>query len=570
MTALGAADVFEGRFEQASKNLNEGKKLAQEIGADSVYLQAINMLAMSHYIRKDFPEAYRIYKEGIRKAQEAKNSYREFTFTMNLATTFSIVKDYDQALSYYDEALKLLENSNDKLRRAEIESNLGYLYWKTGDYDKAKYYANKAIPVFQEQEFGAWESFALTTLGGVSLEEKEIDKAIGFYNDALKILENLRDRKRETDVNLGLSQAYYKKSQLEQAKEFAFLSEEMAKSINYAEGILRSSQLLYEIFRDENNPEVAIKYLEIEQRLSDSIQIAENSTRLLMMEAENKFETTKELIQQENRREINQRNFVIYISLILLIALSLIAFLIRRNHLNQKNANKKLQRLNEIKDKIFTIIGHDLKSPIGTLQEFLSLYKDNGISQEEIAKITPRLKANVDHSAFTLNNLLTWATNQMNGTVTRPTAITVKDHTKQVVNLYSEKIEQKKLRVEYSIGSEIKVIVDRDHLDLILRNLILNAIKFTPKSGLLLFGGKIEGNKVIFSIKDSGIGMSPSQINSILKYSSVLPRSGTNNEKGTGIGLQITKELIELNGGNLKFESTPNMGTTANITFVKA
>lgn len=565
--ALGAADIFEGKFEKGYQKTKRAKDLAQQVGADTVYFHAVNLLGLGNYMQRDFPKTYEIYQQGIEIAKKKKYLDWELTYTMNLATTFSIIKDYDQALLYYERCLELAEENNEKLQKAEIESNLAYLYWKTKEYVKAKQYANKTIPVFQELGFGAWESFAIITLGGVALEEDDIEEALINYNRALEILKTLKDSKRETDAFLGLSEAYVLKNDLSKAQAFANNAEQTAKSIGYVEGLMRASEILYQIFSEKQKPEQAIKYLKIEQRLSDSIQLAENTSRFLMMEAENKFKREQELAEQENERKINNRNIIIYISILLLIALLSIALLIRKNYLNQKRVNNELKMINEAKDKVFFVIGHDLKSPINTLQELLELYKDEEISEKDIAKITPILKENVDYNSFMLNNLFIWAKSQMNGVKAFPEKVNLLGELKNVNSQLKGDLKKKNIALKIQVEENHQVEFDVQQLRIVLRNLFSNAIKFTPKGGEIVVTSHRKNDSIELSIVDNGIGISAKTIEAFDNNATIESDLGTEKERGTGLGLLISKELVTLNNGSLDIYKRSNKGTRVKLIF---
>ena len=281
-----------------------------------------------------------------------------------------------------------------------------------------------------------------------------------------------------------------------------------------------------------------------------------------MLETQTQFDQEKKLTEFENEKKLAKQKTITYVSIILLIALLIIVLLIRKNALNQKKANLSLKELNDTKDKLFSIIGHDLKAPISTLQELLALYTSEEISEEDVAKLAPQLKQNVDHSSFTLNNLLYWAKAQMNGLTPEAKPILIKEKVCAVYSAYDRKIKSKKIEVLCNIADDQVLLIDPIHFEIILRNITSNAIKYTNHGGIIAFNcKKVDSKSIEISICDNGIGMSKTMVHDLMKKQIVKSSVGTTNEKGTGLGLQIVHELIKINEGSLKIQSKPKAGT---------
>ncbi|MET1259153.1 ATP-binding protein [Flagellimonas sp. DF-77] len=559
--ALASYHLFNGNFDTGFEFADKAYQLSATAGADSIHLTVINLMGLGYYAKKDFPKTYLLYQEGFQKAEAQSNQQMQLAFNMNLATTFSIIKDYEQALTYYDKCLDILKSSDDRLQKAQVESNLGYLYWKKNEFEKGKKYTYAAIPVFQENRFGAWESFACITLGGIAIQEKNFEEALKHYSKAMELLENMSDQKRETDVYLGLAEAYLLNGEVAQAEDYAIKAHSLAKAITYFEGQIQVSDLLYRINRMMDRSEIAIEHLEAAQRLSDSIMVEDNATKLLMLQAQSNFENEQQLAEIENDKVLERQRAITLTSLVLLLALTAIILLIRKNIREQKAANRKLQELNAAKDRVFSIIGHDLKSPIGTLQELLELYNDSSLSDEQIAAVFPRLKANVDHSSFTLNNLLFWAKSQMNGIQPVPVQVPIKSAAFEVCALFNEAISKKRLVMSCTFDPSTRIRMDEEHLNIILRNLISNAIKYSMEGGEIKFGSTTTSQGTEVWIRDEGVGMDQVKIATLFEGNPTDSTPGTAQEKGTGLGLAICDELIRLNGGSLTVESQRGSGS---------
>ncbi len=567
--ALGRAKLFDGNFDPGFNELEEVIEIAEKLKLDTLLLKSLNSLGMGYFMKTDYPKGYEISQIGRKKAEALKNYEMSVTFNMNIATTFAILNDSEQALPYYEKALKLIKGKNDKIGLARVKSNMGYLFIKTGELDKARTYLKEASNIFQEKSDIPWLAFTKINLGELAIIERKYDSAISIFKESKKLLKNTYDPQRKAETCLGLSEAYLLKNNLKKSEENALRADSISKATNFYEGLIRANDILYRINKFKNEPKKAMAYLEVSKHLADSIEIAENRTKFLMLETQNNFRKEQFKIEEENERKLERQRIITYFAIILLITSGLILFLIRRNIQTQKRANKELLKINNIKDKVFSIVGHDLKTPISTLQELLELYRNDAISAAEIADMTPRLKNNVDHSAFTLNNLLLWAENQMQGVKTSPMHINLKATATEIVALYQQQIEQKEIIINCQTPKSLTTFIDHEHLNIILRNIILNAIKYSRKKGTINFYGKEKENTIIFSVCDNGIGMSKKLIDNLLQNNNSSSKPGTLNEKGTGLGLNICNDLLIANNGSLAIESELENGSCFHIELPK-
>ena len=567
---LGFYEIFRGNFDQGFEYSDQAKLHAKNTQADTLLLKSINGQAMGQFMQGDYPSAYLNCKEGLRNAEAFQNLEMQVYFNMNLATSFAILRDYKQALPYYESALRLTEESKDEAQRAQIESNLAYMYLHTNELERAKEYARKSIEVLHREKYQAWESFAWNTLGEVAIKEGDYQEALALFKNSEEILMPLEDLQRKAENLQGMAEAYFRLGDFDKSVDLAKEAENISQSIKYHIGIVKASELLFKNYVEFDKPQMALSYLGEAKKLSDSILESENRTKFLMLETQSRFDSEQRLIEYQNEKKLARQKTITYIAIIMLLSLVIIAFLIRKSALNQKKANKSLRELNATKDQLFSIIGHDLKAPIGTLQELLELYTSKEISEKEIAQMAPRLKQNVDHSSFTLNNLLFWAKSQMKGIHANPRPTLVANSIGSVLTQFETRIEEKKIRIDIMVDKDETLLIDPNHLEIILKNLLSNAVKFTPASGRVSIKTNTneEFNELV--ICDEGIGMNREIVQAVLHREPITSQPGTQNEKGTGIGLQIVQDLVQANKGELKIESKPKSGSCFYIRLFKS
>lgn len=223
----------------------------------------------------------------------------------------------------------------------------------------------------------------------------------------------------------------------------------------------------------------------------------------------------------------------------------------------------ELEGYNKIKDKIFSIISHDLRAPIATLSSVLSLAEEaDDKTVLELRGYFKGIKRNVDNLNLTLDNMLVWSQGQINGVELKPETINLVEEVERCVSLYSLVALQKEITLMHTISEPYKIKVDPAHLSLILRNTISNSLKFTNLGGSIIISASSPSpDKVKICITDNGIGIHADKIDTLFNPQLHYSTYGTQNEKGTGLGLMLCKEYAEQNGGAITIESAEGQGT---------
>lgn len=227
-----------------------------------------------------------------------------------------------------------------------------------------------------------------------------------------------------------------------------------------------------------------------------------------------------------------------------------------------------LQRYNDVKDKIFGIIAHDLRSPIASLSAVITLAEvGNKEDLEDIRYFFKEIKPNVDNLTLTIDNLFVWSQSQINGLAANKTDVALNAEVVKVIALYSLVAKQKEIQVVNQAKDAILVNADAGQLNLILRNLLNNALKFTRKRGRIrVFSERLANGFVAVEIEDDGVGIQPEKLKQLFNPETHFTTYGTSNEKGTGLGLRLCKEYVEVNGGEIGVSSQLSAGTTVRFT----
>jgi two-component system, sensor histidine kinase LadS len=236
----------------------------------------------------------------------------------------------------------------------------------------------------------------------------------------------------------------------------------------------------------------------------------------------------------------------------------------RTQEIQQKN--ERLEEVNRVKDKLFSVVSHDIKGPLGSLQMALSLLKSGKVSQEEFKKISAALEVRFSETTEFVENLLQWATLQLKGKSFEPSLVNLSDLAKETVRLLKPELDKKNIQLETHLQDLLKVYTDLNMMRSVLRNLLTNAIKFTRTGGTIALKAEYRTeNEILVSVADTGVGISKEHSDKLFTLATV-SKEGTDAEKGTGLGLMLCKEFIEKNGGKIWFESQEGKGTTFYFT----
>ena len=243
-----------------------------------------------------------------------------------------------------------------------------------------------------------------------------------------------------------------------------------------------------------------------------------------------------------------------------------------KNAFSEINIQKeKLEELNATKDKFFSIVAHDLRSPVNTLAGFSAILADHGdkLTPQEISTYSKDLNKSMKNALSLIENLLNWASTQMNKVEHEPRELDINALVEETLAQLDSTALSKRILLEKDLQPNVKVYADENHLRLVLRNLATNAVKFTQEGGKVTISTRLNQQNNVpeaeVAITDTGIGMNHEKLASLFKIGDTRSSQGTAGEKGTGLGLILCKEFIEKNGGRLGVESQEGSGTTFKI-----
>ena len=617
---------FQKVEEYAQKALNTSKNLKNS----NIYLNVYERLGMCYHGNSKYLQAEHTYLEGIEKAKSLGNEVKVANFYLNLGALYSTVADYNKALETNKLALDIYRKTGNFENMNSCYMNIGDIYLYLQQPIKAIEYINKANAAFVKEGNGinygvysanhglavAYLNLSTTDLNKLELttsqqmalvykylntalevaekmEDKssvgkihnQIGEAFSQFNDskkalfhfnlALKIAQELKVDEDLSNVNLAFGSHYLKNNDLEKSKQYLNQSLEISKRIN----LLSDQKDAFEKLSD-----VAQKMGDYKTAFEMHKQFIE--TKELILNQEKEKEITRKQLKidfeiKENDYKIKQQfdekiKWILGISAAILLALTLVIYLNQRKtqKLNSVISKQKLEleQLGIVKDKMFSLVSHDMRSPVNALISFITLLENRQISQEKLGLYAGELKNQLTQTSTLMENMLNWAASQMQGFSPNMVVIDLFKVSESVLQNMQPLAAAKGIAIINNIHPDTLAKVDTEMLSLIIRNLVANAIKFCKQNGTIELNCKAEKDKILLSVKDDGVGISADKIKQINDPESTLinTTTGTQREKGTGMGLMLCKTFAKLINGKLTAQSTENEGSEFVLELEKA
>lgn len=582
---------LEKSADYADSALLESRKINNKKGE----ADALNKMGNIHWITSNFNAAMEHYLEALDIREEIGDSAGIAGCYNNLGIIASEFNDYDIAIEYTQKAYAINNKINNISDIATNYNNLGTYYHEMKIYSKALNYYFMNLNLLEELDDQASLSFTLNNIGEIYNENKKYSEALPYYYRALKIQEKINLSTGIAVSKLNLGDVYLKKGDLENANNFLYECLNISKKIGYRDVQSGCYELLAKYYKEKENFSEAFKYSQLFSEIEDSIFSEQNSRRFAEMQVsfeselkDKEIELLKKNEELRNLHLIKQKNRIIYLAISLLLITFLVLLVIRSYFLRKKNlqsvkkknielfySSKKLRKseiqlkdTNESMDRFFSIIAHDLINPFHallTLAEMLNNQNEE-LKKEEVIKYSQLINTSAKNLYDLLNNLLQWTKAQTGKLDNKPAYLDANDPVNTVTAILSIAAREKKIELISSINKNHEVYCDENLLLTILRNLIHNAIKYSRNGGKIEISTVVKNGFVEFSIVDNGIGISKTNLDNLFIIKHSFSTKGTNNEEGTGLGLILCKEFIEIMGGKIWAESTPETGTTLKFT----
>jgi two-component system, sensor histidine kinase and response regulator len=564
----------------------EAKDLAELLRYNKGLAHSLENLGWILYRKGDYTKSFDLSSQALKINEQLADRAGMARCLINLAAIHYEQKQYPNAINHFKEAYRVSEGAGDKKTMARSLNNIAYSFLQMNRVDSTYNYAKLALAISQQVGDKYMVAFAMRTIGDVYMEKKDISAALENYLLCLKISVEEGNTFLKVSTLHRVGKVYKELREYDKAINYFRQNLEVAEKYGYKEELERTYKLLADTYSSKKDITNAYLYQTKYIAIHDSLYEQRQSEKITLMQAQFNDEIKQaqiELLTKEaqlNEEEINSQKIWLYFSIGCVSLLLILAFVLlyanRYNSLAKRELQEKnkainsqaqqLKNLNATKDKLFSIISHDLRSPLASLQAVMELVGTPGLNQEEFINITRVLKRNLDSVHEDLDNLLMWAQTQLKGFQAVPEPLQLRELAEEKINLFKEVASAKQISITNNIQPETVVLADRNHISLALRNLLANAIKFNQPGGNILMNSREVGEMHEVSVTDSGVGISIEDQHKLFNAETHFTKPGTNKEKGVGIGLLITKEFIERNNGSIWVTSELGKGTTFTFT----
>lgn len=574
------------------KNLKINQKAKNQRGIAIAYTN----IAVIHYSQGNLVKALDYNLKALKIHESIGNKLELAGAYNNIGLIYRDEGNYEEALDYYQRAIKLQQEINDRKGIAHSYVNIGNILAEQSKDTLALINFSKAQKIYEE--LGDQQGLAATStnIGDIYYGQGSYQLAQEKYFDALGLLKKIGYQQGTALTLNAIAKTYFTMKEYALSVKYAEESMGVARDMQAKNYLKDAAETLYKSYQQLGNYEEAFHHHVLFEQYKDSLINEENIKKIEEIKFDNeieKKETENALLRTQNEWQARQVTFqktlknVFIIGSILLLGLVFVFIRGRQKEkktsqlLYQKNkeisaiardltaANveikaqkQNLEKLNQSKDKLFSVISHDLRSPLNSLYGLLVLLQEERLSQNEIQQILPEITQQLYHSQHLLDNLLVWAKSQMQGLGPHPQKVNLQEVTEETIQLLQSSAEYKGIQLKNDIHGTVEVFTDQDMIKLVLRNLVANAIKFTPTGGEVMISAKVESAGFVqVEVSDTGVGIGEEEQRKLFKET-IYSTRGTQGEKGTGLGLLLSKDFVESNGGAIWVRSTKGMGST--------
>ncbi|WP_162618728.1 tetratricopeptide repeat-containing sensor histidine kinase [Pedobacter yulinensis] len=479
-------------------------------------------------------------------------------------------KSFGDALSY----LKLAEQAARKAPMSSITlnmyTNFGSAYAGLDSTARAEHYLRKGLALSKEKKFAGLHITLLNTLAAVYEKTGNRQRAITFQLEALKTSRDMKNYLRELQTLRGLAENY----KAEPAMQLQYLDK--ALKLAASKGAIRQQIDIYaamgNFYKTRGDYNKALSLTEKGYALADSLYYRSAGQRIANLTAV--YEKEKSDAQVRELRLLNSRkNLQQTVTLAAAGAILTLFVILAFYFYRVRGLNRELTALNAVKDKLFSVLGHDLRAPFASIVNLLFLINDDSLTTEERKELVHKLSIKCNASLETLNNLLRWGEMQIKGLRLNPKRFDPQAIIERNVAIVADQAEDKNISVENHVAGlswAPVIFADPDHFEFVIRNLLSNALKFTQPGGLVSLNcGRDASGHVFFEVADTGVGIPADRLEKLFTPASI-SQKGTAAEIGTGLGLLLSREFAGLNGGTLVVRSETGKGSVFTLTLPAA
>lgn len=525
-SCLGILKAREGRLSEGNSLINDALKIYEKQKNTAGIIKSYSRLGEVQELKKNLPSALAFYEKAEALQNDRPLSDEYFDLIVSLGKVHTQLGHHDKAAAYYEKGAGKSMNSAFTKAHIQLLNKAGKAYDSLGNKNKALELHREGLEKAKINHLPEEEARSLMGIASV-MKNEDADESILHLKNALEIAKSIGHKQLSAEIYHSLS----------------------------------------DVYRQQSKYQEALSTLSAHHRLLDSLLQANEGHRIAVLQGSYELAESKlkiEALQLSNERHVHQRNEI----LILAIAILVVSGLIYRDYHRNRQLVRELTASNQIKDKLFSIIGHDLRNPIGGITQLLAVMEEGGLSEDEAHELITEMRKQGNVTLEILNALLNWGEAQLKGVHVKVSDFMAIESVRKNVLALQQQAADKSIIVNANVDPGLLLHGDQNHFEFIIRNLLSNAIKFSKPGEDVEIATELqpETQLVVFSVRDHGKGISPAQQDLFLRAEMDIAY-GTKGEKGTGIGLMLSKEFVKANQGKIWLESELGKGSTFHFSF---
>ena len=628
MKTIGINWLFRAQFDKALSYSKRALAIYEKIGDNEGISSTLHLMGITYSRQEKYDTANQYYNRAITFATKNNDTALVGDLLDNLGSSYIATGNYPEALDYFLKGLRLREQIGFKLTIAVSLSNIASVYSKLHDHKKALEYANRALAIQLGLGHKMGLLYTYENIANIYREMKDNDNAAVYYKKAVPFADSLGNGDLKNTLRLHLADIYADRHQYDSATIIytACLNDTLVirplitanchsgigkvmlkqghssgsiKHLLIAFGLFKengmkpqaaeTADMLSLAFMKGGRDSLAYLYNEISNNYRDSLINDQNDKKIQQLHFDYQLEKKQNQIEMLSKTEaVSQAK--LWGMVTAMASLMVVIALLVRGRIREKETRDeiikqkeeiqlqatKLEELNRFKDKTFSVLAHDMRGPLNAFNVTMAMLDAGIASVDDFLELKPAMQQQIGSLNQLLDNLLNWAKGYMKGeSIARPSMVNLYNTTEQNIALLGAAADTKHIVIRNNMPADTTAFCDAEQADIIIRNLISNAIKYTPVSGSITISSKEVTDTrtgkpmVTISVTDTGVGMTQEQVNKLFSPTPGNNTYGTEGEKGTGLGLLLCNEFIKANNGMITVTSETDKGSTFNIALPK-
>lgn len=588
---IGLVYYMQTKFPEAIAYFERSKKSAKDIGNDSRVARAYFYLGdiyndMGNFAAslKEYLGALKIY-ETLDATNSASNCYT------NIATLYAQLKEFNKAREYVDKSLKSFESSTNPQEVYQNYANVGFVYSLMEDYPKALDLFNRGLRLTDSMGDEYWNTVFLTNTAEIYTTTKQPAKALAAYEIVLKRQKTVPDVNFVLSAHSGMGRILFEQGKKKEGVAHMQEALKLMQQTGQKKLAMETSGELANMYEATGDYKKALELSHTYQRYKDSLFNADNERKIQKIQYDHDLEKKQLQIQELKKTRDIQASFArkLKIALVVLLASTVLLVtmlvLFYRKKRSEKRAKEKVQgqkeqlqlqasrleELNHFKDKTFSVLSHDLRGPINSITAAIQMLNNKQLTAEEYEILKPDINNQLSTLNLLLDNVLMWARSYMQETkASDPAPTDIVQLIGSNLSLLGETAERKQITLTGTTGTPVMAFCDGGQINIVLRNLIMNALKFTAAGGSVSVQCSKAADTVRIAVTDTGVGMDAEQLESLFTAKDGRNTYGTEGERGIGLGLLLCQEFVRVNDGTIEVQSEKGKGSTFVVTLPAA